>query len=186
MLRTYYGRSNTYQFYSLVWPDRNSNPRSTTLEANTLTITLQNRIVLLNKSRSPWEHRITDICILHLQCKNENIINQYIVYAHHDQDIRTAYVSHCKCKMQMSVILCSHGLLDLFNKTILFCSVMVSVFASSVVDRGLECCVLMSILSVVKGTTVSQGCSFYFSQTFLSSNVIEKISWTERCNKNPT
>ena len=27
----------------------------------------QNRIVLLNQSRSPWEHRITDICILHLQ-----------------------------------------------------------------------------------------------------------------------
>ena len=25
------------------------------------------RIVLLNQSRSPWEHRITDICILHLQ-----------------------------------------------------------------------------------------------------------------------
>ena len=26
-----------------------------------------NRIVLINQSRSPWEHRITDICILHLQ-----------------------------------------------------------------------------------------------------------------------
>ena len=32
------GRSNTYPFQSLVWPDRGSNPRSTALEANTLTI----------------------------------------------------------------------------------------------------------------------------------------------------
>ena len=34
----------------------------------------------------------------------------------------TNHQNHCKCKMQMSVILCSHGLLDWFNKTILFYS----------------------------------------------------------------
>jgi branched-subunit amino acid transport protein AzlD len=36
----------------------------------------------------------------------------YVIYV-------TNHQNHCKCKMQMSVILCSHGLLDWFNKTIL-------------------------------------------------------------------
>jgi hypothetical protein len=45
-----------------------------------------------------------------------NVLFIYVIYV-------TNHQNHCKCKMKMSVILCSHGLLDWFNKTILFCSV---------------------------------------------------------------
>ena len=55
-----------------------------------------------------------------LQCRSSIlvfILFIYVIYVTNHQD-------HCKCKRQMSVILCSHGLLDWFNKTILFYSIL--------------------------------------------------------------
>ena len=51
-----------------------------------------------------------------LQCQSSILVFILFIYVLYV----TNHQNPCKCKMQMSVILCSHGLLDWFNKTILF------------------------------------------------------------------
>jgi hypothetical protein len=51
-----------------------------------------------------------------LQCRSSILVFILFIYV----ICVTNHQNHCKCKMQMSVILCSHRLLDWFNKTILF------------------------------------------------------------------
>ena len=51
-----------------------------------------------------------------LQCRSSIFVFIFFIYVLYV----TNHQNHCKCKMQMSVILCSHGPLDWFNKTILF------------------------------------------------------------------
>jgi hypothetical protein len=51
-----------------------------------------------------------------LQCRSSILVFIHFIHVIYV----TNHQNHCKCKMQMSVILCSHGLLDLFNKTILY------------------------------------------------------------------
>jgi hypothetical protein len=67
-----------------------------------------------------------------LQCRSSIlvfILFIYVIYVTNHQNhckLNTNQsINHCKCKMQMSVIMCSRGLLDWFNKTILFYSVRV-------------------------------------------------------------
>ena len=64
-----------------------------------------------------------------LQCRSSIfvfILFIYVLYV-------TNHQNHCKCKMQMSVILCSHWLLDWFNKTILFYSVLHQIFSFTLI-----------------------------------------------------
>jgi hypothetical protein len=66
--------------------------------------------------------------VSHLQCRSSILVFILFIYVIY----LTNHQNHCKCKMQMSVILFSHGLLDWFNKTILFYSIL---FYTSIDDR---------------------------------------------------
>ena len=65
----------------------------------------------------------------------------YVIYV-------TNHQNHCKCKMQMSVILCSHGLLDWFNKnySILFYSILYLTLSYIIYQCLLLCCVVLNFL----------------------------------------
>ena len=43
-----------------------------------------------------------------LQCRSSILVFIFFIYVIYV----TNHQNHCKCKMQMSVIMCSHGLLD--------------------------------------------------------------------------
>jgi hypothetical protein len=76
----------------------------------------------------------------------------YVIYV-------TNHQNHCKSKMQMSVILCSHGLLDWFNKnySILFYSILNLVLHNISVPFIMLCCFKFSFILVA----LQCGCLIY-------------------------
>jgi hypothetical protein len=83
-------------------------------------------LYMWKRGRIHWD-TVIHIIFDHYRTETNEVTTNLVCYIYCDVFILFIYViyvtnhqNHCKCKMQMSVILCSHGLLDWFNKTILF------------------------------------------------------------------
>jgi hypothetical protein len=109
-----------------------------------------------------------------LQCRSSIlvvILFIYVIYV-------TNHQNHCKCKMQMSVILCSHGLLDWFNKTILFC--VITIYCKCV-STNTYC--LLSIVYNTHNTHKHKESKLYTTKGFFSLESLKDRTWGINSNQ---